>query len=97
MGSIEKKPFTPKQTRLTIEHFMAGTTARCATSLIGANFKTSAYYMSTGCGKLSLITLSKRLRRFLVARPKLIKATVAASASVSVVDGLPEKLGYLTF
>ena len=27
-----------------IEHFVAGTTARCATSLVGMNFKTSAYF-----------------------------------------------------
>ncbi len=27
-----------------VEHFVAGTTARCAASLIGINFKTSAYY-----------------------------------------------------
>ncbi len=27
-----------------IEHFVAGTTARCAASLVGVNFKTSCYY-----------------------------------------------------
>ena len=27
-----------------IEHFVAGTTARCAASLVGVNFKTAAYY-----------------------------------------------------
>ncbi len=32
-----------KQSRL-IEHFVAGTTARCAASLVGVNFKTGAYY-----------------------------------------------------
>ena len=32
-----------KQDRL-IEHFVAGTTARCAASLVGVNFKTSAYF-----------------------------------------------------
>ena len=32
-----------KQDRL-IEHFVAGTTARCAASLVSVNFKTSAYY-----------------------------------------------------
>ena len=32
-----------KQNRLA-EHFVAGTTARCAASLVGVNFKTSAYY-----------------------------------------------------
>jgi len=32
-----------KQERL-IEHFVAGTTARCAASLVGINFKTGAYY-----------------------------------------------------
>jgi transposase len=32
-----------KQDRL-IEHFLAGTTARCSAGLIGINFKTAAYY-----------------------------------------------------
>ena len=32
-----------KQHRL-IEHFVAGTTARCAANLIGVNFKTAAYF-----------------------------------------------------
>jgi len=32
-----------KQQRL-IEHFVAGTTARCSANLIGVNFKTAAYY-----------------------------------------------------
>ncbi len=32
-----------KQDKL-IEHFVAGTTARCASSLVGVNFKTAAYY-----------------------------------------------------
>jgi transposase len=29
-----------------IEHFVAGTTARCAASLVGINFKTSAFSFS---------------------------------------------------
>lgn len=32
-----------KQDKL-VEHFVAGTTARCAGSLVGVNFKTAAYY-----------------------------------------------------
>ena len=32
-----------KQERL-LEHFVAGTTARCAASLVGVNFKTACYY-----------------------------------------------------
>ena len=32
-----------KQDRL-IEHFVAGTTARCAAALVGVNRKTAAYY-----------------------------------------------------
>jgi transposase len=32
-----------KQLRL-IEHFVAGTTARCAADLVGVNVKTAAYY-----------------------------------------------------
>lgn len=32
-----------KQLRL-IEHFVAGTTARCAADLVGVNFKTAAFY-----------------------------------------------------
>jgi len=34
---------SPKQGRL-IKHFVHGTTARCATSLVLVNFNTSAYY-----------------------------------------------------
>ena len=33
---------TEKQARL-MEHFVAGTTARCAANLVGVNFKTAAY------------------------------------------------------
>ena len=33
----------PKQDRLQ-EYFVSGTTARCAASLVGVNFKTGAYY-----------------------------------------------------
>ena len=44
MGSMRKSRFSlHKQDRL-IEHFVAGITARCAASLVGVNFKTSAYY-----------------------------------------------------
>lgn len=34
---------TEKQSRL-MEHFVAGTTARCAANLVGVNFKTAAYF-----------------------------------------------------
>ena len=30
--------------RKLMEHFVAGTTARCAASLVGVNFKTACYY-----------------------------------------------------
>ena len=44
MGSMRKSRLSlHKQDRL-IEHFVAGTTARCAASLVGVNFKASAYY-----------------------------------------------------
>ncbi len=44
MSSMRKSRLSKyKQDRL-LEHFVAGTTARCAASLIGVNFKTSAYY-----------------------------------------------------
>lgn len=44
MESMRKSRLSqPKQDRL-LEHFVAGTTARCAASLVGVNFKTSAYY-----------------------------------------------------
>jgi transposase len=44
MGSMRKSRLSlHKQDRL-IEHFVAGTTARWAASLVGVNFKTSAYY-----------------------------------------------------
>ncbi len=32
-----------KQDRL-MEHFVAGTTARCAAGLVGINYRTAAYY-----------------------------------------------------
>ncbi len=35
---------TVKQARL-LEHFMAGTTARCAAALVGVDRKTVAYYL----------------------------------------------------
>ena len=44
MNSMRKSRLSQfKQDRL-VEHFVAGTTARCASSLVGVNFKTSAYY-----------------------------------------------------
>ena len=44
MGAMRKSRLSRhKQDRL-VEHFVAGTTARCAASLIGVNVKTSAYY-----------------------------------------------------
>ena len=44
MGHMRKSRLSHyKQDRL-IEHFVAGTTARCAGSLAGVNRKTAAYY-----------------------------------------------------
>ena len=44
MGHMRKSRLSNyKQDRL-IEHFVAGTTARCAASLVGVNRKTAAYY-----------------------------------------------------
>ena len=44
MGIVRKSCLSRhKQDRL-VEHFVAGTTARCAASLVGVNFKTTAYY-----------------------------------------------------
>ena len=44
MGSMRKSRLSQyKQDRL-LEHFVSGTTARCAASLVGVNFKTGAYY-----------------------------------------------------
>ncbi len=34
-----------------MEHFVAGTTARCAAGLVGINFKTAAYY----CHRLRML------------------------------------------
>ncbi len=42
-GNAKKSLDKEKQLRL-IEHFVAGTTARCAADLVGVNFKTAAYY-----------------------------------------------------
>lgn len=30
--------------RKLVEHFVAGSTARCAAALVGVNFKTACYY-----------------------------------------------------
>ena len=44
MGAMRKSRLSKhKQDRL-VEHFVAGTTARCTGFLVGVNFKTSAYY-----------------------------------------------------
>ena len=43
MGMRKSRLSKVKQERL-MEHFVAGTTARCAAELIGVNRKTAAYY-----------------------------------------------------
>jgi len=43
MGMRKSRLSNSKQDRL-IEHFVAGTTARCAADLVDVNFKTAAYY-----------------------------------------------------
>jgi len=43
MGMRKSRLSQSKQAKL-IEHFVAGTTARCAADLVGVNFKTAAYY-----------------------------------------------------
>jgi hypothetical protein len=42
--SMRKSRFSKKIQDRLIEHFVAGTTARCAAELIGVNRKTAAYY-----------------------------------------------------
>jgi len=41
---MRKSRLSREKQRRLIEHFVAGTTARCAANLIGVNFKTAAYY-----------------------------------------------------
>ena len=44
MGSMRKSRLSHHKQDRFQEHFVAGTTARCAASLVGVNFKTGAYY-----------------------------------------------------
>jgi transposase-like protein len=60
-----------KQARLQ-EHFVAGTTARCAASLVGVNFKTSAYYYRR-LRELIAFELELETLKFLAVRLKLMK------------------------
>ena len=39
-----KSKISKEKQRRLIEHFVAGTTARCSASLIGVNFKTACFY-----------------------------------------------------
>ena len=46
MVHMRKSRLSKKVQDRLIEHFVAGTTARCASCLVGVNFKTGAYYYS---------------------------------------------------
>ena len=64
MGSMRKSRLSlHKQDRL-IEHFVAGTTARWAASLVGINFKTSAYYFHR-LQKIFIYNLEQRSEQFI--------------------------------
>jgi len=41
---MKKSRLSRSKQKKLIEHFVAGTTARCAASLVGVNFKTAVYY-----------------------------------------------------
>ena len=44
MDGMRKSRLSKSKQKRLIEHFVAGTTARCAAELVGVNFKTGAYY-----------------------------------------------------
>ena len=78
-----------KQDRL-IEHFVAGTTARCAAALVGVNRKTAAYYFIAYV-RSSPITLSRMAKWLSAARSKWMKPISAVAAKESGAVVLREK------
>ncbi|MBL4748794.1 MAG: hypothetical protein JKY17_08625 [Magnetovibrio sp.] len=84
-----------KQDRL-LEHFVAGTTARYAASLVNVNFKTRASYFQR-LREIIAYPLDLKAGTVFAARLKSMKATLAASVRGSVAEMPREKSPYLAF
>lgn len=54
MARMRKSRLSHSNQERLIEHFVAGTTARCVASLVGVNFKISAYYYRRLRGLIAL-------------------------------------------
>lgn len=77
--------------RRLIEHFVDGTTARCAASLVGVNVKTACYYNH----RLRAI-ISQQLEKesedvFKTVKLKLMRVTLEGYAKASVSEALVAK------
>ena len=96
MGSMRKSRLSHHKQDRFQEHFVAGTTARCAASLVGVNFKTGAYYFHR-LREIIAHNLEQEADAVLVARSKLTKVILVVSAKGSVVVVRPEKSRYLAF
>ena len=84
MVSLIKGPLSiHKQDRL-LEHFVAGTTARCTASFVGVNFKTSAFYFHR-LREIIAYHLELEIDTVFMVRLNLMKVTLAANAKKSVV------------
>jgi transposase-like protein len=81
-----------KQDKL-LEHFVAGTTACCASSLVGVNVKTDCYY-SKDSEKLYTADWSKNHKKFLVARLKLMRVTSVVNEKAREGEDLQAKRLY---
>jgi transposase-like protein len=72
-----------KQDRL-MEHFVAGTTARCAVGLVGINFKTAAYYYHR---LRMLICLATEKEPLLPERLRLMKGILEDIGKANAAEG----------
>ena len=82
-----------KQLKL-VEHFVAGTTARCAASLIGVNIKTAAItFKDFACWSLS--RQSRQQAASLAERLKSMRAILVGREKAIEDEALPEKSPFL--
>ena len=79
-----------KQDRL-IEHFVAGTTARCAASLVGVNFKTSAYFYHP-LRELIFLELARQEEEVFGGEIKVVESAEKRGGEVEVQQGSPPYL-----
>lgn len=65
-----------KQDKL-LEHFVAGTTARCASALVGVNFKTGSYYFQR-LREIIAVQVGQEPTKSLKGKLRSMKATLGA-------------------